>query len=148
MVSPSHVAMISFSAMRRRRFLCSGELCGSSQSLGRSRAKLQMGRTFAASPVRYSLRPAKLLATLADLTGYFSQPTVAFTSRLSTGRSPFLPLDITTVATEQVPPGRDRAEARALCHKTKSRFPGPPCNPGRSDFPIPVLALAFPERPF
>jgi hypothetical protein len=65
---------------------------------------LQMGRTFAASLVRYSLRPAKLLATLADLTGYFSQPTVAFTSRLSTGRSPFPSLDITTVATEQVPP--------------------------------------------
>ena len=65
---------------------------------------LQMGRTFAASPVRYSLRPAKLLAALADLTGYFSQPTVAFTSRLSTGRSPFPSLDITTVATEQVPP--------------------------------------------
>ncbi len=65
---------------------------------------LQMGRTFAASPVRYSLQPAKLLATLADLTGYFSQPSVAFTSRLSTGRSPFPPLDITTVATEQVPP--------------------------------------------
>ena len=65
---------------------------------------LQMGRTFAASLVRYSLRPAKLLATLADLTGHFSQPTVAFTSRLSTGRSPFQSLDITTVATEQVPP--------------------------------------------
>jgi hypothetical protein len=65
---------------------------------------LQMGRTFAASLVRYSLRPAKLLATLADLTGYFSQPTVAFTSRLSTGRSPFPSLDMTTVATEQVPP--------------------------------------------
>ena len=32
--------------------------------------------------------------------------------------------------------------------KTKSRFLGPPCNPGRSDFPIPVLVLAFPERPF
>jgi serine/threonine protein kinase len=57
-----------------------------------------MGRTFAASPVRYSLRPAKLLATLADLTGYFSQPTVTFTSRLSTGRSSFPSLDITTVA--------------------------------------------------
>jgi hypothetical protein len=59
---------------------------------------LQMGRTFAASLVRYSLRPAKLLATLADLTGYFSQPTVTFTSRLSTGRSSFPSLDITTVA--------------------------------------------------
>src|SRR5690349_667739 len=30
----------------------------------------------------------------------------------------------------------------------RSRFLGPPCNPGRSDFPIPVLTLAFPERPF
>ncbi len=29
--------------------------------------------------VRYSLRPAKLLAILADLTGYFSLPTAAFT---------------------------------------------------------------------
>src|SRR5467141_1254008 len=28
------------------------------------------------------------------------------------------------------------------------RFPEPPCNPGRSDFPIPVLTLAFPARPF
>ena len=65
---------------------------------------LQTGRTFAASLVRYSLRPAKLLATLADLTGYFSQPTVAFTSRLSTGRSSFPSLDITMTATEQVPP--------------------------------------------
>jgi len=44
--------------------------------------------------------------------------------------------------------GRDRAEARALVVKTKSRFLGPPCNPGRSDFPIPVLALAFPVRSF
>ena len=35
---PSHVAMISFRAMRKRRFLCSGKLCGSSQSVGRSRA--------------------------------------------------------------------------------------------------------------
>ena len=32
--------------------------------------------------------------------------------------------------------------------RDKPRFLGPPCNPGRSDFPIPVLALAFPERPF
>jgi hypothetical protein len=47
------------------------------------------------------------------------------------------------------PGGRDRAEARALGHeKTQSRFLGPPCNPGRSDFPIPVLALAIPERSF
>jgi hypothetical protein len=43
--------------------------------------------------------------------------------------------------------GRDRAEARAL-GTTKSRFLGPPCNPGRSDFPIPVLTLAFPREAF
>jgi hypothetical protein len=35
-----------------------------------------------------------------------------------------------------------------LVIKTKSHFLGPPCNPGKSDFPIPVLALAFSERPF
>jgi len=45
--------------------------------------------------------------------------------------------------------GRDRAEARALGHGRHSHVSsGPPCNPGRSDFPIPVLALAIPERPF
>ena len=59
---------------------------------------------FAASLVRYSLRPVDLLATLADLTGYYSQPTEAFTPGLPTGRSPFPPPGITTVATEQVPP--------------------------------------------
>jgi hypothetical protein len=37
---------------------------------------------FAASLVRYSLRPVELLASLADLTGYFSQPTEAFTPGL------------------------------------------------------------------
>ncbi len=35
---------------------------------------------FAASPVRYSLRPVELLASLADLTGCFPQPTEAFYS--------------------------------------------------------------------
>ena len=52
----------------------------------------------------HSLRPADLLAPLADLTGYLSQPSGAFTSGLSAGRSPFPPPDITTVATEQPPP--------------------------------------------
>jgi hypothetical protein len=52
----------------------------------------------------HSLRPADLLAPLADLTGYLSQPSGACTSRLSAGRSPFPPPDITTVATEQPPP--------------------------------------------
>jgi hypothetical protein len=54
--------------------------------------------------LQHWLRPVDLLAPLADLTGYFSQPTEAFTSGLSTGRSPFPPPGITTVATEQVPP--------------------------------------------
>ena len=31
---------------------------------------------------------------------------------------------------------------------TRSRFLGPPCKPGRSDFPIPVLTLAFPRGAF
>ena len=65
---------------------------------------LQMGRSFAASPVRYSLGPVKLLASLADPAGYFSRSSETFTSGLSTGRSPSPSLDITTVATEQVPP--------------------------------------------
>ena len=52
----------------------------------------------------HSLRPVESLAPLADLTGYFSQPTGAFTSGLSTSRSPFPPPGMTTVATEQVPP--------------------------------------------
>jgi hypothetical protein len=38
---------------------------------------------FAASLVRYSLRPVELLAPLADPTGYFSRPTEAFTPELS-----------------------------------------------------------------
>ena len=55
-------------------------------------------------PGSLSLRPVELLAPLADLTGYFSQPSRAFTSGLSTGQSSFPPPDIATVATEQVPP--------------------------------------------
>src|SRR5271165_1648064 len=37
---------------------------------------------FAASMVRYSLRPVELLGSLADLTGFCSQPTAAFTPGL------------------------------------------------------------------
>ena len=59
---------------------------------------------FAASLVRLLLRPDKLLALLADLTGYSTQPTRTFTPGLSAGRSPFPSPGITTVATEQVPP--------------------------------------------
>ena len=52
----------------------------------------------------HSLRPVDLLAPLADPTGHFSQPAGTFTSGLSTGRSPFPPPDMTTVATGQFPP--------------------------------------------
>jgi hypothetical protein len=65
---------------------------------------LPMGRIFAASLVRYALRPVELLAPLADPTGYFAQPSEAFTPGLSSSRSPFSPPGITTVATEQAPP--------------------------------------------
>jgi hypothetical protein len=65
---------------------------------------LQMGRIFAASLVRYALRPVELLAPLADPTGYLPQPSEAFTPGLSSSRSPFSPPGITTVATEQAPP--------------------------------------------
>src|ERR1700746_954631 len=40
------------------------------------------------------LRPVKLLAPCADLTSFVAAE--AFTSRLSTSRSPFSPLDMTT----------------------------------------------------
>ena len=92
---------------------------------------LQMGRTFAASLVRYSLRPAKLLATLADLTGYFSQPTVTFTSRLSTGRSSFPSLDITTVALSKLhrrdfhPLEHQLASLHLLLQRMKASFTTP-----------------------
>ncbi len=65
---------------------------------------LPMGRIFAASLVRYSLRPVELLAPLADPTGCLSQPSEAFTPGLSSSQSPFSPPGITTVATEQAPP--------------------------------------------
>jgi hypothetical protein len=67
-----------------------------------------------------SLRPTELLASLADPTG-LPQPTETFTSGLSTGRSPFPPPDITTVATGQFPPAgltpaRTSASIAATAH--------------------------------
>jgi len=59
---------------------------------------------FAASPVRYSLRPVELLASLGGSDRALPQPTEAFTPGLPMGRSPFPSPGITTVATEQVPP--------------------------------------------
>src|ERR1700723_1731850 len=46
---------------------------------------LPMGRIFAASLVRYALRPVELLAPLADPTGCLPQPSEAFTPGLSNG---------------------------------------------------------------
>jgi len=46
--------------------------------------------------------------------------------------------------------GRDRAGARAPSggeFRRGPRFPGPPYDPGRSDFPSPVLTLAVPREP-
>jgi hypothetical protein len=59
---------------------------------------------FAATLVRYPLRPVELLASLADLAELSTQPPETFTPELSTGRSPFPLSGITTVATEQAPP--------------------------------------------
>jgi hypothetical protein len=59
---------------------------------------------FAATLVRFPLRPAELLASLADLAGLFAQPPETFTPELSAGRSPFPLSGMTTVVTEQAPP--------------------------------------------
>jgi hypothetical protein len=48
---------------------------------------------------RLPLRPARLLAPLYGSDRYSRRPPGAFTSRLSTGRSPFPLLDMTTTAT-------------------------------------------------
>jgi hypothetical protein len=54
---------------------------------------------FGATWFTHSLRPAKLLAPLYGSDRQSGRPPGAFTSRLSTGRSPFPLLDITTTAT-------------------------------------------------
>ena len=59
---------------------------------------------FAGSPLRYSLRPVELLASLGGSERGLPQPTEAFTPGLPMGQSPFPSPGITTVATEQVPP--------------------------------------------
>ncbi len=59
---------------------------------------------FGATLVRFPLRPAELFASLTDLSGHCARTTEAFTSGLSTGRSPFPSPDIATAATGQVPP--------------------------------------------
>jgi hypothetical protein len=53
---------------------------------------------FEATWFTQSLRPTRLLAPLYGSDRHSSRPTGAFTSRLSTGRSPSLLLDITTTA--------------------------------------------------
>jgi hypothetical protein len=67
-------------------------------ALPTSHNPLPVGLGFRGYTGSLPLRPARLLASLADLTGLFPA-TEAFTSRLPTGRSPFLLLDITTAAT-------------------------------------------------
>jgi KaiC/GvpD/RAD55 family RecA-like ATPase len=42
--------------------------------------------------------------------------------------------------------GIEPRRAHFAANRTKSRFLGPPYNPGKSDFPIPVLTLALPVR--
>ena len=59
---------------------------------------------FAGSPLRYSLRPVELLASLGGSERGLPQRTEAFTPGLPMGQSPFPSPGITTVATEQVPP--------------------------------------------
>ena len=59
---------------------------------------------FVAALVRYLLRPAELLASLADLAGLFAQPQETFTPELSSGRSPSPMSGMTTVVTEPAPP--------------------------------------------
>jgi hypothetical protein len=54
---------------------------------------------FGAASFTHSLRPARLLAPLYGSDRYSGRPPGTFTSRLSTGRSPFPLLDITTTAT-------------------------------------------------
>src|ERR1700692_646048 len=54
---------------------------------------------FGATWFTQSLRPASLLAPLYGSDRYSGRPPGAFTSRLSTGRSPFPLLDMTTTAT-------------------------------------------------
>ena len=56
---------------------------------------------------RHLLRPVKLLAPCADLTSFVAAE--AFTSMLSTSRSPFSPLDMTTAVS-----GRFLALAKAI----------------------------------
>src|ERR1700732_4042623 len=63
-----------------------------------SRHPFHAGRRFRGFAGSLPLRPARLLAPCTDRTGT-PQPAGAFTSRLSTGRSPFPLLDITTTAT-------------------------------------------------
>jgi hypothetical protein len=83
-----------------------------------------MGNAFGASLIRYPLRPAILLAALADLTGLSpSQPRLLHPS-FQAGRSPFPLSSITTVATEQAPPaglaptGRQLASLHYVIHFT------------------------------
>jgi len=97
--SPSAVLTQSFTddiGLRQEPMARHSQGCPSSASDGR--------RVFAASLVRFSLRPVELLVSLADLTGAFPSQRRLLPPSFPTGRSPFPRSDITTVATEQAPP--------------------------------------------
>jgi len=82
---------------------------------------------FAATLVRYPLRPVELLASLADLAELSTQPPETFTPELSTGRSPFPLSGITTVATEQAPPvglTPTGTTVKPRCTKSNTRWKG------------------------
>jgi hypothetical protein len=116
-------------------------------SIGGSASTTSLSRPAQASRV---LRPIRLFAHLKWTLSRGSSP-VGYPSKLLVSyRALPMAARVGPSPTGGLPFGaRDRAEARALGHeKTQSRFLGPPCNPGRSDFPIPVLALAIPERSF
>jgi hypothetical protein len=94
--------------------------------------------TFEATWFTQSLRPARLLAPLYGSDRHSSRPTGAFTSRLSTGRSPSLLLDITTTASGLLcwrgfhPQEQQLASLHLLLHRdglppsTFCRSPGAP----------------------
>src|ERR1700719_4316938 len=89
---------------------------------------------FGATWFTHSLRPARLLAPLYGSDRYSGWPPGAFTSRLSTGRSPFPLLDMTTTATGHpllagLSPARMTASFAALTRSPRRRARAAPVTP-------------------
>ncbi len=99
--TPGSPAAACTQFLRRRRWL--SPLTDGLSTPNLSHHPLRVGLRFRGFSGSHLLRPAELLASLADPTG-LSQPTETFTSGLPTGWSPFPPPDITTVATGQFSP--------------------------------------------